>query len=140
MSPVVIKLHDAHRADLVSGEGHPWASPVGQTVKHLPARQETSRRCRFQPWAGKIPWRREWLPTPVFLPGEFDGQRSLAGYSPWGCRESDTTEQLNNNDKGHSSFFTDVQQQGHFSHPSDGLSAGASSPVGYAITSTPSPC
>ena len=44
------------------------------------------------PWAGKIPQRREWLPTPVYLPGEFPGQRSLGGYSPWGCKESDTTE------------------------------------------------
>ena len=35
-----------------------------------------------------------WQPTPVFLPGEFHGQRSLVGYSPWGCKESDTTEQL----------------------------------------------
>ena len=42
----------------------------------------------------EIPWRREWLPTPVFLPGEFQGQRSLAGYSPWGRKESDTTEWL----------------------------------------------
>ena len=40
----------------------------------------------------KIPWRREWQPTPVFLPGEFHGQRSLAGYCPWGCKESDMTE------------------------------------------------
>ena len=39
-------------------------------------------------------WRREWQPTPEFLPGEFHGQRSLAGYSPWRCKESDTTEQL----------------------------------------------
>ena len=37
---------------------------------------------RFDPWVGKIPWRREWLPTPVFLPGEFRGQRRLEGYSP----------------------------------------------------------
>ena len=43
----------------------------------------------------KIPWRRKWQPTPLFLPGEFHGQRSLASYSPWGCKESDTTEQLN---------------------------------------------
>ena len=45
------------------------------------------RRCkrpRFSPWVRKIPWRRKWQPTPVFLPGEFYGQRSLAGYSPWG--------------------------------------------------------
>ena len=37
----------------------------------------------FDPWVGKIPWRRAWQPTPIFLPGEFHGQRSLAGYSPW---------------------------------------------------------
>ena len=43
---------------------------------------------------GKIPWRRKWPPTPVFLPGESHGQRSLEGYSPRGCKESDTTEQL----------------------------------------------
>ena len=42
----------------------------------------------------KIPWRRAWKSTPVFLPGEFHGQRSLAGYSPWGCIELDTTERL----------------------------------------------
>ena len=42
----------------------------------------------------KIPWRREWLSTPVFLPGEFHGQRSLGGNSPWGHKESDMTEQL----------------------------------------------
>ena len=59
-------------------------------VKNLPAVQET----RFDPWVGKIPWRREWLHTPVFLPGKFHGQRSLEGYSPWGRKESDTTEQL----------------------------------------------
>ena len=43
---------------------------------------------------GKIPWRREWLPTPVFLPGQFHGQRSLVGYSPWGHKELDTAERL----------------------------------------------
>ena len=41
---------------------------------------------------GKIPWSRKWQPTPVFLPGEFHGQRSLAGYSPWSRKELDTTE------------------------------------------------
>ena len=50
------------------------------------------RRPRFDLWVGKIPWRRKWLPTPVFWPGEFHGQRRLAGYSPWGCKEIDTTE------------------------------------------------
>ena len=47
---------------------------------------------RFDPWVGKNPWRREWQPTPVFLLGESHGQRSLAGYSPWGHKESDMTE------------------------------------------------
>ena len=42
----------------------------------------------------KISWRRAWLPTPVFLSREFHGQRTLAGYSPWDCKESNTTEQL----------------------------------------------
>ena len=44
----------------------------------------------FNPWVGKIPWRRVQQPTPVFLPGESHGQRSLAGYSPWSHKESDT--------------------------------------------------
>ena len=52
------------------------------------------RRPGFDPWLGKIPWRREWQPIPVFLPGMFHGQKSLAGYSPWGCKESDMAEQL----------------------------------------------
>ena len=56
-------------------------------VKNLPT--------MFDPWVGKIPWRRKWQPTPVFLLGEFHEQRSLAGYSPWGHKESDTTERLN---------------------------------------------
>ena len=49
------------------------------------------RRCRFDPWVGKIPWKRKWQPTLVFLPGKSHGQRSLVGYSPWGHKESDTT-------------------------------------------------
>ena len=49
-------------------------------------------RPRFDTWAKKIPWRRKLQPTPVFLPGESHGQRSLAGDSPWGSKESDMTE------------------------------------------------
>ena len=48
----------------------------------------------FDPWVRKSSWRREWQPTPVFLPGEFHGQRSLVGCSLWGHKELDTTEQL----------------------------------------------
>ena len=43
---------------------------------------------RFNPWVGKIPWRRKWLPTPVFLPGKFHGEGSLEGYSPWGFQRA----------------------------------------------------
>ena len=50
------------------------------------------RRCRFSPWVKKIPWRRKWQTTPVFLPGKFHGQRSRVGYSPSGGKESDATE------------------------------------------------
>ena len=48
----------------------------------------------FDFWVGKIPWRRKWQPAPVSLPGKFHGRRSLAGYSPWGHKESDMTEQF----------------------------------------------
>ena len=67
-----------------------WASLVTQMVKNLPA----IRRPRFSPWVRKIPWRREWLLTPVFLPGKSHRRMSLAGYSPWDPKESDMTEQL----------------------------------------------
>ena len=50
------------------------------------------RRPGFDPWLGKIPWRSEWQPTPVFLSEQFHGQRNLAGYSLWGHKESDMTE------------------------------------------------
>ena len=50
------------------------------------------KRRRFDPWVRKIPWRRAWQPTPVFLPGECHGQRSLEGYSPWGHKQLDMTE------------------------------------------------
>ena len=52
--------------------------------------KESCLQCRrpvFNHWVSKKPWRREWLPTPVSLSGEFYGQRSLAGYSPWACKE-----------------------------------------------------
>ena len=52
-------------------------------VKNPPVRAGDTRYS-FNPWIEKIPWRRKWQPTPVFLPGQFHGQRSLAGYGPWG--------------------------------------------------------
>ena len=61
-----------------------WNSPWLQRMGVCPCRRH--KRCGFDPWVGKIPWRRKWQPTPVFLPGESHGQRSVVGYSPWGCR------------------------------------------------------
>ena len=63
------------------------ASLVAQIVKNLPAMQEIWD----QSLGWEDPWRREWPPTPIFLPGESYAQRSLAGCSPWGFRESDVT-------------------------------------------------
>ena len=65
--------------------------PGGTSGKEL-ACNRGQKRHGFAPWVGKISWRREWQPTPVFFPGEFHGQRSLVGYSPWGHKESDMTE------------------------------------------------
>ena len=53
------------------------------------------RRPGSDPWVRKIPWKRKWQPTLVFLPGEFHGQRSLVGYNPWDLKESNTTKLLN---------------------------------------------
>ena len=50
------------------------------------------KRHKFDPWVAKIPWRRQWPPAPVLWPGKSHGQISLVGYSPWGQKESDTTE------------------------------------------------
>ena len=64
-----------------------------QMIKiHLP--MQKMQEMLAQPWVGKTPWRRKWQPTPVFLPGKSHGQRSLMGYSPWSCKESDTAERL----------------------------------------------
>ena len=65
-----------------------------EQVTILRASLVAQRRSSFDPWVGNIPWRRDCQPTLVFLPGEFHGQRSLADYSPWGCKGSDTTKQV----------------------------------------------
>ena len=65
-------------------------------VKSLPASAGRCKRHRFDPWVRKIPWKRAWQPTPVFLPGGSCGQRSLAGYCPWGYEELDRTEVTEN--------------------------------------------
>ena len=60
-------------------------------VKNQSANAE-DKKCRFNSSVGKIPWRRVWQPTPIFLPGESHGQRSLADYRPLGCKKLDMTE------------------------------------------------
>ena len=60
--------------------------------KEFTCQCQRHRRCRFNSWVRKIPWSRKWQPTPVFLPGKFHGQWSLAGYSLWGRKELDMTE------------------------------------------------
>ena len=67
--------------------------PGGSAAKNLPAIQET-QEMQFDPWVGKILWRRVWQPIPAFLPGESRVQRNLVGYSPYGHTESDTPEAL----------------------------------------------
>ena len=75
------------------------ASVVAPMVKNLPAMRETW--ARFLGQVRKIPWRRAWQPVPIILPGESHGQKSLEGYSPWGCKESDMNEWLNTHTHTH---------------------------------------
>ena len=74
------------------GEVRSGASQVALVVKNLLANAGDDDRHRFNPRVGKIPWRRAEQLTPVFLPGESHGHRTLEGYSPRGCKESHTTE------------------------------------------------
>ena len=86
LTEVVIGLH-------IKGEPGIWrkAFPGGSDGKESAC---NAGDLGSHAWVGKIPWRREWQPTPVFLPGESHRQRSLVDYSPWGRKESDTTKQL----------------------------------------------
>ena len=70
--------------------------PISWKIFHnlLWSTQSQCGRPGFNPWVGKISWRRKWQPTPVFLPGKSHGWRSLLGYSSWGWQELDTTEWL----------------------------------------------
>ena len=80
-SPVLwLLLSFPYLTNSVSSDLFVWC--LAQTVKKICL---WCRRPGFHPWVWKISWRKQWLFTPVFLPGEFHGQRSLAGYSPWSC-------------------------------------------------------
>ena len=71
--------------------------PGGSAIKNPPANVGDTGLIL---WVRKIPWRRKWQPTPLFLPGKSHGQRSLMGYSPWGRKESATTERRSNGKQG----------------------------------------
>ena len=75
-----------------SGAGFPMGFPRWCSGKESTCQCRRLKRLGFDPWIRKIPWRRARQPTPVFLPGEIHGQRSLAGYSPCSCKELDMTE------------------------------------------------
>ena len=83
-----LKAKDALRGVLPSFRGFPG----GATCKELACQFRRHKRLGFNSWVRKIPWRRAWRHTSVFLPEKSHGQRSLAGYSPWGHKELDTTE------------------------------------------------
>ena len=86
----MVYIHNVKLLRIKKNEVMPFASLVAQRIKHF----LYCRRPGFDPCVGKIPWRRKWQSIPVFLPGESHGQRSLAGRSPQGHKESDTTERL----------------------------------------------
>ena len=86
------RLTDFHLSDLI----FPPGLPGGANSKEFACKY---KRHRLDPWVGNISWKRKWHPTPVFLPEEFHGQRSLVGYSPWGGKEWDTTECLSNSSR-----------------------------------------
>ena len=91
---------------LKSETGEEKGFPGGSVVKNLPANAKDRGDVGSIPRVRRIPWKRKWQPTPVFLPGKSHGQRSLLDYSPWGCKESDTTEQLSvHREKKHRSAF-----------------------------------
>ena len=76
--------------------GYIYGFPRWLSGKESTCRCRSLRRCGFNPWLGKTPWRKKWQPAPVFLPGESHGQKSLVAYSSsWDCKESDMTEWLN---------------------------------------------
>ena len=88
-------VHSCHVAiffygDFECGAGATWASLLAQMVRNMPAMRETC----VHSWVRKIPWKRAWQPTPLFLPGEYHEQRNLAGYGPWGHKELDMTKWL----------------------------------------------
>ena len=106
--------------------------------------KESTCQCRrhvFYPWVGKISWRRKWQPNVVFLPGKPHGQRNLAGYSPWGRKESGTTQWLNSNSTWLMLWYFQVDIEGSqayiYTYP---FSSKLPSHPGWHITLSKVPC
>ena len=78
----------------LKGKAEKGASQVVLVVKNPSANAGDIRKNRFKLWVGKIPWSKAWQSSPIFLPGESHGWRSLVGYGPWGCKGVDTTEAI----------------------------------------------
>ena len=85
-NPEIKPMSPALQADSLLSE------PDGASGKEPSCQCRRYKRPGLSPWVGEIPWSRKWQPTPVFLPGESHGQRSLVGYTPWGHKELGTTE------------------------------------------------
>ena len=93
-SPISKYSHVAGRVPtyvFLGDNSAPWL-PRWHSGKEFACQCRRHKRSRFDPWVGEIPWRRAWQPSPAFLPGESHGQRSLAGYSPYGRKELDLTK------------------------------------------------
>ena len=76
-------------------------SSISQVAQWSTCKCGRCRRHGINTWVGKIPWRRKWQPTPVFVSGKSHGERSLAGYSPWGHKESDMIEHTHRESQTH---------------------------------------
>ena len=91
--------------------------PRGLNGKEPSFQHRRCRRLGCSPFVGKIPWRRKWQPTPVFVLGKCHGQRNLTGYSPWGCQASDAPEHKRtgfSRDKGHEGQRPQSPAQCHY--------------------------
>ena len=103
--------HGQSRRGKGSGKFCGFLVALGSGVKNLPATQEMQER-QVQSLGWEDPWRRKWQSAPVSLPGKSHGQRSLAGSSPWGGKELDTTWWLNNNKVARGHWASKAQRRG----------------------------
>ena len=97
-----------------------FSIPGGTIGKESTCQCQRHKRCKFDPWVERLPWRKTWQPTAVFLSGKFQGQRSLAGYSPWGCKSQTrlsnwTAKTLTNTTCTHTHTYTHTH-----THPTHG--------------------